>query len=436
MNLEQKKKFLVGKLDFAEHLHGLLQVCGRQLPTAEGKESNKSQRLQKLIGRDKKLALGKDNPQVQELLFCGDEEIENLLAARIACFSWPKHLKRIAELERQANTVGGTLRIPTRANGCHTHRCAGTEKVNFYNFPKHGSDLTTQIAHCCTCPDQFRLLIFDYAQVECRRANHLAGQDDVVQTFVEGRDIYCEFATDFYQEKVRKPTDEDDPVTYKKLEGRRHFGKQNILGNQYGKGVDRTWEGCKTDPILNQMIKDGTMTYAMVKKAIDLYRQKNYAVVAFWKKLEQSFQWVFKHKKDRVDLPNGISFWYEKDWDQLVIGLPGGACLYYQEPRMTQRGGIAYRYTSSEKRTLWGGFLLENVCQADCGVLLREKVVAVEQQLHLPVLLDIYDSIFILVPKKSATREFDRVEKLLLDVPDWMSGCPLAVEGKIATHIC
>ena len=99
---------------------------------------------------------------------------------------------------------------------------------------------------------------------------------------------------------------------------------------------------------------------------------------------------------------------------------------------MTARGSIAYRYTHSEKKALWGGFLLENIVQSDCGTLLREKVVAVEKELGLPVILDVYDSIYALSPKNKASYNFDRVRDLLLEVPDWMEGMPLAVEGEIA----
>lgn len=427
-----KQKFLTSKLEYVKHLHKLLSDKGLRFPSCEGKESNRSKTLLEIMGPDKKLSISKDDPYTRELMNCGHSEIENLIKARLACSSWPKHIKRLETLEKQVIASNDMVRIPTKANGAHTHRCAGTEGNNFYNFPRRIHPLINQIKNCCVCPPSHRIIKFDYSQIEARRAADLAGQKDMVQAFADGKDIYSEFATEFYRQPVRKPKESDDPETYKKLESRRDFGKANILGNQYGKGKDRTWEEFKKDEALEKMIKAGEIKFKDIERAIKLYRTKYYHIPVFWTKLEQSFLWVFKNKTESTTLACDISIHYESDLDQLVITLPSGACLYYQEPRMTARESIAYRYTHSEKKALWGGFLLENIVQSDCGTLLREKVVAVEKELNLPVILDVYDSIYALSLKNKASYNFDRIRDLLLEVPEWMDGMPLAVEGEIA----
>ena len=432
MNIEEKKKFLRSSIAFTVELHRLLLEHDLPLPVVPGEASNRSKTLLKIMGPDKKLSILKDDPKTRELLSCGIPAVENLIAARLGIRSWEKHIKRLETLEKQVVASNDMVRIPTKANAAHTHRCGGTEGNNFYNFPRRINPLVNQIKHCCKCPSDFRIIKYDYSQIEARRAADLAGQKDMVQAFADGKDIYSEFATEFYRQPVRKPKESDDPETYKKLESRREFGKANILGNQYGKGKDRTWEEFKKDEALEKMIKTGEIKFKDIDRAIKLYRSKYYHIPAFWTKLEQSFLYVFKNKTESTTLACGISIHYEDDLDQLVITLPSGACLYYQEPWFTARGGIAYKYTQSEKKALWGGFLLENIVQSDCGTLLREKVVAVEKELNLPVILDVYDSVYVLSPRKKTSYNFDRVRNLLLEVPGWMKDMPLAVEGDIA----
>ena len=123
--------------------------------------------------------------------------------------------------------------IPAKFSGAHTHRQSGADGVNFYNFPKRpkkGYELIMDIKKLVHAPKGYLLLTFDYAQIEARYLAYLAGQDDLVEAFREGRDVYSEAATAVFGKKTRKPRPSDPLPIAKGLTIRRNFGKQEILG--------------------------------------------------------------------------------------------------------------------------------------------------------------------------------------------------------------
>jgi DNA polymerase-1 len=71
-------------------------------------------------------------------------------------------------------------------------------------------------------PPGFLLAPIDLAQIECRILNYLAGQEDVIEAFAEGRDLYSEGASRFYGRKITKQDKNE-----------RHLGKVLELGCGY-----------------------------------------------------------------------------------------------------------------------------------------------------------------------------------------------------------
>jgi hypothetical protein len=186
LNLEELKILVSSNLAFAELLYGYLQEYDEELPAVYGKASNKSERLRKLIGPDRKLDLSKDSEGMRGLLAHKDKRIRKLAEAKLACSSWPLHQKRVTNLIKYATARGGKIGIPAKFSGAHTHRQSGTEGVNFYNFPKRpkkGYELIMDIKKLVRAPKGYELLTFDYAQIEARYLAYLARQDDLVEAF-------------------------------------------------------------------------------------------------------------------------------------------------------------------------------------------------------------------------------------------------------------
>jgi DNA polymerase I-like protein with 3'-5' exonuclease and polymerase domains len=77
----------------------------------------------------------------------------------------------------------------------------------------------------------------------------LAGQDDVVKAFAEGRDVYSEFATKIYN----KPISKENPIE-------RFVGKTCILGLGYGTGAKKLQHTLKTQPPVRLLRKNRQKT--------------------------------------------------------------------------------------------------------------------------------------------------------------------------------
>ena len=102
-----------------------------------------------------------------------------------------------------------------------TGRWSGGDKANWQNFPRSG-----ELGKCISAPAGCQLIVCDMSQVECRILNYIAGQQDVLDAFEAGHDIYCEIASDIYGRSIT-PADTAE----------RFFGKKTELSSGYGIGA-------------------------------------------------------------------------------------------------------------------------------------------------------------------------------------------------------
>ena len=94
-----------------------------------------------------------------------------------------------------------------------------------------------------------------------------AGQDDLIESFRQGNDVYSEFATDVYGRTITKAD---------KVE--RHVGKTCILGLGYGMGANKFQHTLATGFIQVHLDEHEA------KNIVDLYRRKYYRIAELWTK--------------------------------------------------------------------------------------------------------------------------------------------------------
>ena len=82
------------------------------------------------------------------------------------------------------------------ANGKLVHNSGG---LNAQNLPRGGA-----LRRSLRAPRGCVLIACDSSQIEARLVAWLAGQDDLVESFREGRDVYCEFASTIYGREITK----------------------------------------------------------------------------------------------------------------------------------------------------------------------------------------------------------------------------------------
>jgi len=427
LTTEEKRVIVASSLQFAELLHSYLQEYDEDLPAVYGKASNKSERLRKLIGPDRKLDLSKDSEGMRGLLAHKDERIRKLAEAKLACSSWPLHQKRVRNLINFATVRGGRIGIPVKYSGAHTHRNSGTDGVNFYNLPKRpkkGYELIKDIKNLVHAPKGYVLLTFDYAQIEARYLADIAGQIDLVEAFREGRDVYSEAATHVFKKTTRKPTATDPPPVVKQLTMRRNFGKMEILGSGYGMGAATFYARCYEDDSLRAAI-----TLQLAETIIKSYRKTYSAIPKFWKEVENLFKFVVKYPEEKMT-KRGLIVEHDQKYNRILLTLPSGSRLYY--PQVTKcRNTNSLKWLYSRGSSLWGGPLVENIVQSTCRDILVDAMLSVKQAGY-NIAADLYDSFTVLVKKEAVKEAEEELTIITCKSPAWCATVPLAIEMEVS----
>lgn len=254
--------------------------------------------------------------------------------------------------------------------------------------------------------DGHRLMFADYSAIEARVLAWMAGQDDLVETFRKGGDVYKDMASAIYNVDVAQVTD-----------NQRQIGKMASLGCGFGMGGKRFAEQCASMGI--KVDEDEA------KRIVAVYREKNNRIAQYWRDIEQDFVDMVK-QAGRVGT--------------VGLALPSGRSLTYHNPRIIQRetpwgamrdtaqvdtlNSVTRQWVS---QIIWGGLLTENVVQATARDLMATAMMALEVKGY-NVILSVHDEIICEVPDNFGS--LDEMIDIMTRVPAWAQGCPINAEGK------
>lgn len=278
----------------------------------------------------------------------------------------------------------------------------------------------------------------DFSAVEARGVLWLADQDDILELYRQGEDLYCWMAGHIFG---RDPAD----IRRGYLAGdticifQRFVGKQTTLGCGYGMGDERFVTYCA------QM---GTeITRSLAEVAVQTYRDRAPNVKRLWSWLNaavvkaitsassQPVPKVFKACGGRVE-------WF-MDGSFLRCKLPSGRCISYFGPSVHEvtardpKSGKEWRSKRISYKTVesgrwgytrtFGGKLLENVCQAITRDLLAMAMINCEAA-GFPVVMHSHDEIVCEVPEEMPNAAM-RLESLMEIPPSWADGFPIKTEA-------
>ena len=395
---------------------------GEDVPMKQGKRGNIP-------------ALAKADKACQQLLLHPKKEVRDLITAKQGASEWNAHIKKVGNIVSQSIANRGLLRVPLVYHGCHTGRWSGTEKYNLLNMTKRDRDgivtdpLKKETRKTLSAPEGYVLGVCDSCQIEARIAFWLAGQQDMLDKFANGEDLYSEYASKLFHEPVRKPRKDDPPDVFFRLDLMRNtIGKTNMLGDQYGLGATRFHGNCLSNPVLRPLFDNGTYDFKFCKRAIDLYRKDCRKVVDYWDTIEKAFRRVirFPHLERVVGIPGtNVAVTFRNNKGTVEIVLPSGRILYYRHARIS-KGLIKYHHGS-----LWGGSILENIDQSISRCLLAFWMLKCEDA-GIPVQMHIYDDITTLLPVDQAEELLEKQMTIMRSLPEWASGLPVDVEGKLS----
>jgi hypothetical protein len=156
-------------------------------------------------------AFAKNDEDFKALLEHEDPVVQALVAARLGT-------KSTLEETRTARFIGiaqrGALPVPLRYYAAHTGRWGGDDKLNLQNLPRN-----SPLKHAICAPDGYKMIDSDSSQIEARTLAWLADQDDLVDAFDRGEDVYKIMASAIYNKPIADITKDE-----------RFVGKTTILG--------------------------------------------------------------------------------------------------------------------------------------------------------------------------------------------------------------
>ena len=260
-------------------------------------------------------------------------------------------------------------------------------------------------------PENHVIINSDSSQIEARVLVWLAGQNDVVQWYREGRDVYSEFASKVYNKTITK-----------KDATERFVGKTCTLGLGYGTGWSKLQHTLKTSP------PGADLPDEECQRLVKVYREINNKVIDLWascdRALEHMANWNESMKpyylgehKCLLVTPRGIQ-------------LPNGLYISYPELRYdTSEGKGKYVYKSRRGMvSLWGGSVVENVVQALARIIVGEQMIKINDK-YRPV-LTVHDAIVCVATNEDKDNAIKYITEVMSTPPNWGQDLPIACEAK------
>lgn len=383
---DANKDILMSNPKFAELLLSMGVSPPTKISPANGKET---------------WAFAKSDSEFKELLEHPDERVQALVAARLGTKSTLEETRT----ERFINIAKrGSLPVPLRYYAAHTGRWGGDDKLNLQNLPARG---TNALKNSILAPAGHVIIDADSAQIEARVLAWLAGQDDLVDAFANGDDVYKIMASSIYNKPINEITKQE-----------RFVGKTTILGSGYGMGAEK---------FQTQLRGFGTdVSLAECTRIIDVYRKTYPMIPQLWKQAGRCLDAMIRGVVNSIGVqPQALSM----DSDNGFV-LPNGYFLSYRDLRKT---GTEYVYKSRTGYTrIYGGKAVENLCQAIARCVIGEQMIRMSQKYR--VVLTVHDAVACVVPEAEAQEAQQYIEECMRWTPEWAKGLPLNCESGIGKN--
>ena len=260
--------------------------------------------------------------------------------------------------------------------------------------------------------------VSDYSAIEARLTAWVAGEDNVLESFRRGEDIYVATAERMGGEKAGF---------------NRQRGKGAVLGCGYGGGAGA---------LLNLggagMYPKGTpddVIWAGLTTIVDAWRVAHPHIVSWWKQVHSAF--------DRGGpASNRIPVDVEIVGNDRYVWLPSGRALVYHncrreyvQPKDRNGKPLPYRRRAwvcdavvgngTQRRIVGGPTQVENIIQAIGRDLLTHALVNVERA-GFRTVTHVHDEI---VTETTGGLTVERLSSLMCDLPDWAEGLPVEAAG-------
>lgn len=278
--------------------------------------------------------------------------------------------------------------------------------------------VSSLLRSCITSDDDKTLIAADFSAIEARVLAWISGQQDLIDAFATGADVYKRMAGEIYGIDASEVTKDQ-----------RQMGKMAVLGCGYGMG------GPKFRTSVRDMV-GVDLPEEEAKRIVDAYRKAHPEIVSFWYDCERGAIEAVENPGIAVEAGR-VKFMRKGSW--LVCQLPSMRKLWYCLPSVVEADtpwgdtrpqleftGMVSMTRKWTRQTMYGGRWAENIVQAVARDLLADAMLRLEAAGY-PIVGSVHDEIITEV--EDGFGSVSEVEQLMSIAPAWAEGCPLEAEG-------
>jgi DNA polymerase len=347
-------------------------------------------------------AFAKSDEGFKALLEHEDVRVQAVAAARLGVKSTLEETRTQRFIEISGR---GAMPVPLRYYAAHTGRWGGDDKVNLQNLPR-----MSRIKNAIVAPHNYMLIDSDSSQIEARTLAWLAGQDDLVEAFDNGDDVYKIMASAIYNKDIADITKDE-----------RFVGKTTILGAGYGMGAAKFQTQLKTFKV--------DMPLEECQRIIDVYRKTYPQIAAFWKLAGKALEHIQFNQQSTLGRDGVLVVEGSKG-----IKLPNGLYVKYPNLRKVQKDDGSAELVYDTKRgkaiipnRIYGGKVTENVCQALARIVIGEQMLMIAKKYK--VVMTVHDAVACVVPFEEVQSAMEYVQLCMRIRPSWALELPLNCEA-------
>jgi len=346
-------------------------------------------------GRDT-LAFSKTDKNFLALQDHEDVIIQTAVAARLG-------VKSTLEETRTERFIGigsrGKLPVPLKYYAAHTGRWGGSDSLNLQNLPSRTG--SSALKKSIVAPQGFVIIDTDSAQIEARMLAWLSGQNDLVEQFAVGEDVYRIMASAIYNKDVSDITKDE-----------RFIGKTVVLGCGYGMGAEKFKNMLSLQKI--------AIEKSEAERIIRIYREKNFKIKQLWGEGQNALRFILQKR----NAPIG-----QHDVVRVMNGgllLPSGITMLYNNLRQDEEG-FQYDAKKNETVRIYGGKVVENIVQALARIVIGQQMLKIAERYR--VVLTVHDAVACIAPETEVLEAKRYVEECMRLAPEWATGIPLNCES-------
>lgn len=326
----------------------------------------------------------------------------------------------------------GAFAMPYRVSGAASHRLGGSDGINLQNLPsgrKEGQ--SNALRRAITAPAGYTTVVGDSGQIEVRVLAYVAGQQDLLDLFAQGRDPYTDLAAVLYHrdyDELLTLVDAHDETA--KLQ--RQTGKVGVLSLGYGAGA-------KSTQAIASIQYGIELSDDEVQHLVDVYRSKNHRVPRMWNIVEAALNRMVAGYNGTMLGNDDQMYFYDGNYTVAgarlpAIRLPDGMWITFPNLRSEitvkqNRSFTSLIYDDVKGKavvptSVWGGSATGILIQATAFALMKYQGLQMSK-LGLRPALNTHDEFAIIVPEGYTNTAEDLMVRCMTSLPPWMQGLPI-----------